>query len=61
MYMKLLDQVRQKLRAGHFAYRTEQSYVRWIEKYIRCARRVVVVEVCDVSYCSNFPFSWSVR
>ena len=33
--MKLLDQVRQKLRAGHYAYRTEQAYVHWIERYIR--------------------------
>lgn len=33
--MKLLDQVRQKLRAGHYAYRTEQAYVQWIERYIR--------------------------
>ncbi|WP_231956421.1 integron integrase [Posidoniimonas polymericola] len=33
--MKLLDQVRQKLRAGHYAYRTEQAYVHWIARYIR--------------------------
>jgi len=33
--MKLLDQVRQKLRAGYYADRTEQSHVRWIEKFIR--------------------------
>ena len=25
--MKLLDQVRQKLRAGHYAYCTEQAYI----------------------------------
>jgi len=33
--MRLLDRVRQKLRAGHYAYRTEQAYIRWIERYIR--------------------------
>ena len=33
--MKLLDLVRQKLRAGHYAYRTEQAYVHWIERFIR--------------------------
>jgi site-specific recombinase XerD len=33
--MKLLDQVRQTARVKHFSYRTEQSYVRWIERYIR--------------------------
>jgi len=33
--MKLLDQVRQKLRAGHYAYPAEQAYVAWIERFIR--------------------------
>lgn len=33
--MKLLDQVRLKLRAGHYAYRTEQTYVHWIQRFIR--------------------------
>ncbi len=33
--MKLLDQVRQQLRVSHYAYRTEQAYVQWIERYIR--------------------------
>ncbi len=33
--MKLIDRVRQKLRAGHYAYRTEQTYVHWIVRYIR--------------------------
>jgi hypothetical protein len=34
--MKPLDQVRQLARVKHFSYRTEQSYVFWIERYIRC-------------------------
>ncbi len=45
--MKLLEQVRQALRVKHYAYRTEQCYLRWIEQYIRevhgatgCRRRV---------------------
>jgi integron integrase len=33
--MKLLDQVRNLARAKHLAYRTEQAYVYWIERYIR--------------------------
>ncbi len=33
--MKLLDQVRQNLRAGYYSYRTEQAYVHWIVRYIR--------------------------
>jgi hypothetical protein len=33
--MKLLDQVRQVARVKHLSYRTEQTYVYWIERYIR--------------------------
>ena len=33
--MKLLDQVRQRLRIKHYSYRTEQCYLRWIERFIR--------------------------
>jgi integron integrase len=32
--IKLLDQVRQALRVKHYAYRTEESYVQWIRRYI---------------------------
>jgi integron integrase len=31
---KLLDQVREALRTKHYAYRTEQTYVDWIKRYI---------------------------
>jgi integron integrase len=31
---KLLDQVRDTLRVKHYAYRTEQSYLEWIRRYI---------------------------
>ncbi len=31
---KLLDQVREALRIKHYAYRTEQSYVQWIKRFI---------------------------
>ena len=31
---KLLDQVRDALRTKHYAYRTEESYVKWIRRYI---------------------------
>ena len=31
---KLLDQVRDALRLKHYSYRTEQSYVDWIRRYI---------------------------
>lgn len=31
---KLLDQVRDTLRTKHYAYRTEESYVQWIRRFI---------------------------
>jgi Phage integrase, N-terminal SAM-like domain len=31
---KLLDQVRDTIRLKHYSYRTEQSYVQWIRRYI---------------------------
>ena len=36
--MKLLDQVRAKIRTLHYSYRTEQTYVRWIVAFIRFHR-----------------------
>ena len=31
---KLLDQVREKLRVKHYAYRTEKTYIFWIRRFI---------------------------
>ncbi len=31
---KLLDQVADALRVRHYAYRTEQTYIHWIRRYI---------------------------
>ena len=31
---KLLDQVREVMRLRHYAYRTEETYVQWIKRYI---------------------------
>lgn len=31
---KLLDQVRETLRTKHYSYRTEQTYIDWIKRYI---------------------------
>ena len=33
--MKLLDQVRHRIRMLHYSYRTEQTYVRWVATFIR--------------------------
>jgi len=35
MHQELLDQVRAALRLKHYSIRTEQSYVDWIERFIR--------------------------
>ena len=32
--MKLLDEVRQKIRMKHYSYSTEKTYVSWIKRYI---------------------------
>ncbi len=32
---KLMDQVKEVLRYYHYAYRTEQTYCKWILRYIR--------------------------
>lgn len=32
---KLLDQVREVMRFHHYAYRTEQTYVEWITRFVR--------------------------
>jgi len=31
---RLLDQVREAIRVRHYSYRTEQSYVGWIRRFI---------------------------
>ena len=31
---KLLDQLRELLRIKHYSYKTEQSYVQWVKRYI---------------------------
>ena len=36
--MKLMTRVHEALRRGHYSFRTEQSYARWIERYLRYHR-----------------------
>jgi len=36
--LKLLDQCREVLRFRHYSYRTEQTYVEWIQRYVRFCR-----------------------
>ena len=33
--MKLIDEVRQAIRVHHYSYDTEQTYVRWVEQFVR--------------------------
>ncbi len=37
--MKLMQQVHETLRRGHYSYRTEEAYASWIERYLRFHRR----------------------
>jgi hypothetical protein len=32
--VKLLDQVREQLRLKHYSFRTEETYLHWIKRYI---------------------------
>jgi len=32
---RLLEQVRNRIRARHLSYRTEKAYLHWIQRYIR--------------------------
>ena len=34
MEKKLLDQARDRLRAMHYSYRTEETYIEWMRRYI---------------------------
>jgi Phage integrase, N-terminal SAM-like domain len=36
---KLLDQVRNAIRLKHYSYRTEETYVQWIRRYILFHRK----------------------
>jgi integron integrase len=36
--LKLLDQCREVLRFRHYSYRTEQTYLDWIQRYVRFCR-----------------------
>jgi len=31
---KLMDQLREAIRVRHYSYKTEQSYVQWVKRYI---------------------------
>jgi integron integrase len=45
---RLLDQVRDAIRARHYSYRTEQAYVGWIRRYILFHRKRHPVEMGKV-------------
>lgn len=36
--LKLMDQLRERLRTLHYSYRTEQTYVMWIERFLKFSR-----------------------
>ena len=57
--LRLLDQVRARIRVLHYSIRTEQAYVDWIKRYIRFfdkrhPRELAAVHVC-LLYTSPSP------
>jgi Phage integrase, N-terminal SAM-like domain len=46
---KLLDQVRDAIRLKHYSYRTEESYVYWIRRYILFLDREVLKQDLGIS------------
>ena len=32
--VRLLDQVRNRIRAKHYSYRTEQAYLGWVRRFV---------------------------
>jgi hypothetical protein len=53
---KLLDQVRDRIRIKHYSYRTEETYVQWIRRFIlfhnkRHPREMGGEEIRDMDRC----------
>jgi hypothetical protein len=44
---KLLEQVRDAIRLKHYAYRTEQTYIHWIRRYILFHNKRHPIEIGD--------------
>ena len=45
--VKLLDQVREQLRLKHYSYRTEETYLHWIKRYILFHHKRHPIEMGD--------------
>jgi integron integrase len=45
--VKLLDQVREQLRLKHYSYRTEETYLHWIKRYILFQNKRHPIEMGD--------------
>jgi hypothetical protein len=45
--MKLLDEVRHAIRVRHYSMDTDQSYVRWVEQYVKGGPGVCLAPVAD--------------
>ena len=53
---KLLDQVRETMRIKHYSYRTEQSYVDWIRRYIFSMKGAIRWRWADLRSSSSSDF-----
>ena len=47
---KLLDQMRDKLRVLHYAWKTEKSYVAWVERFLRFHKERRVAPIAALGY-----------
>ena len=56
---KLLVQVRSKLRARHYSYRTEQQYLAWIRRFILQPALCTTARLGVVS--TPDPLTWCLR
>jgi hypothetical protein len=54
---KLLDQVRDAVRLKHYAYRTEQSYVDWVRRYILFHNKTHPKDMGKMKFKNFLPIS----
>jgi hypothetical protein len=59
--IKLLDQVRQALRIKHYAYRTEESYMQWIRRYILFHNKRHPKAMAEPQSCICIGRGWTIR
>jgi hypothetical protein len=66
---KLLERVREEIRLKHYSYRTEETYVQWIKRYIffhnkkhpvRCTKQGVIEIEAFLTHLAVVNKVWSI-